>query len=128
MRFLYNQFQAKKWQIIEVDIDQSTKVKFMTALDFKYYKMGRTHNYYGGLFEAGTLRFVLPFDAVWYAVVEKGTYREPIPVRASCRLVPPDRDARSSVSLDAPAVAAIEAPRATNEETETESVDQDLKA
>ena len=44
MRFLYQPFEAKRKEIIEVEIDQSTKVKFMTAREFKSYKMGKTYH------------------------------------------------------------------------------------
>lgn len=34
MRFLHQQYQAKKKEILEVEIDQATKVKFMSGMDF----------------------------------------------------------------------------------------------
>lgn len=111
MKFLYKQFPAKKKDIIEVGIDRPAKVKFMTALDFSKYKKCRTHKYFGGHFAAGRVRFVLPFDAVWYAVVEQGTHFAPDPVRADANLLPPDRNALSTVALDAPAhVKALKDP------------------
>jgi hypothetical protein len=121
MRFLHKQFQAKKKEIIEVTIDRTTKVKFMTALEFKSYKNARTHSYYGGTFEAGTIRFVLPFDAIWNVVVEKGAYHAPIDVRASARLIPPDREVLSTVALDAPASAT---QRLIPEPEEAQQVDE----
>lgn len=104
MRYLYKQFQAKKKEIVEVELDRSTKVKFMTALEHRRYERGRTHTYYGGSFDAGTVRFVVPFDSVWTAVVERGTHAAPIGVNAQCRLLPPDREVRSTRPLDAPAL------------------------
>ena len=74
----------------------------MTALDFKLYQKGKTHRYFGGTFDSGEIRFVLPFDSVWHAVVEQGSYNDPLEVRATCSLCEPDRDIRSSVALDAP--------------------------
>lgn len=102
MRFLYKQFPAKKKEIIEVDIDVSTKVKFMTAREMAQYKKGRTHSYYGGTYEPGRVRFVIPFDSIWNVVVEKGTYHRPIEVRSSVHVLPPDREVLSTVALDAP--------------------------
>lgn len=121
MRFLHKQFQAKKKEIIEVTIDRSTKVKFMTALEFKSYRNARTYSYYGGTFDAGTIRFVLPFDAIWNVVVEKGAYHAPLDVHASSRLLPPDRDVLSTVALDAP---ANDAPRMIPEPEEAQQVDE----
>ena len=70
MRFLYQPFEAKRKEIIEVEIDQSTKVKFMTAREFKSYKLGKTYSFHGGLFEESPVRFVVPFDSNWHAVVD----------------------------------------------------------
>lgn len=102
MKFLYKKYQAKKKEIIEVKTDARTKVKFLTAYDFNLYQKGKTHRYYGGTFEAGTIKFVCPFDSVWHAVVEQGTYSNPLHVSANCSLLPPDRNTLSSIAIDAP--------------------------
>jgi hypothetical protein len=102
MKFLHLKFQGKKREVVEVKLDRPARVKFMTATEFKRYSGARTHTYYGGRFDAGTVRFVLPFDSVWTAVVEKGTKAEPIEVKARVSLAPPDRDAVSTLALDAP--------------------------
>jgi hypothetical protein len=102
MRFLHKTFEAKKKEIIEVEIDKPTKVKFMTGRDMNAYKKGKTYTYYGGMFEETPVRFVVPYDAVWSVVVEKGTFRQPLDVHASCRLMPPNSMVRSSIAVDAP--------------------------
>lgn len=103
MKFLQQAFEAKKKEIIEVEIDTSTKVKFMTGRELKAYKRGKTHNYYGGRFEESPVRFVVPFDSVWNVVVEKGSYKDPLAVKASCKVINPNNLVRSSVAVDAPA-------------------------
>jgi hypothetical protein len=103
MKFLHKTFEAKRKQIIEVDIDVATKVKFMTAKDMKMYKMGKTHTFVGGLYEESPVRFVVPFDSVWNVVVEKGTHHAPIEVHASCKLLIPNSTVRTSIAADAPA-------------------------
>ena len=103
MKFLHQRFPAKKKEIVEVELDRPARVKFMTAREFKSYKMGKTHSYFGGRFEDSPVRFVLPFDSVWTVVVEKGTHRSPEEVKAACKLLPPDREALSSIAIDAPA-------------------------
>lgn len=102
MKFLTQAFEATKKEIIEVTIDQPTKVKFMTGREMKAYKMGKTHTYYGGLFEESPVRFVIPFDSMWNVVVEKGSYRDPLTVHAHCALLPPNGTVRSSIASDAP--------------------------
>ena len=59
MKFLHQSIEAKKKEIIEVEIDTATKVKFMTGKEFKAYKGGKTHSFYGGLFEESPVRFVV---------------------------------------------------------------------
>ena len=121
MRFLYRQQQAKKKEIFQVDIDRSTKVKFMTASEFKRYKNARTHSFFGGTFDAGRVDFVVPFDSVWYVVVEKGTLQAPLPLTCSVQLAPPDREQLSSIALDAPAgVKALYSAPAAMEAAEDE--------
>jgi hypothetical protein len=97
MRFLHKTFEAKKKQIIEVDIDVATKVKFMTGKDMKMYKLGKTHTYVGGLYEESPVRFVIPFDSIWNVVVEKGTHHAPIEVHATCKLLNPNSTVRTSI-------------------------------
>jgi Domain of unknown function (DUF1883) len=102
MKFLHKTFELKKREIIEVHIDMPTKVKFMTGKDMKAYKQGKTHTYYGGTFEESPVRFVIPFEAVWNVVVEKGTQREPLDVMARCHVIAPNATVRTSVAVDAP--------------------------
>ena len=118
MKFLHQRFPAKKKDIVEVDLDRPARVKFMTAREFKYYKMGKTHSYFGGRFEDSPVRFVLPFDSVWTVVVEKGTHSSPIDVKAACKLLPPDRGMLSSVAIDAPAHVRDYAPPLNENEAE----------
>ncbi len=102
MKFLFRSFEAKRKEIVEVEIDQPTKVKFMTARELKAYRMGKTYSYHGGTFEESPVRFVIPYDGQWTAVVEKGTYREPVQVVALCRVLSPNSLVRSSIATDAP--------------------------
>jgi hypothetical protein len=102
MRFLYNKYQAKKKEILEVELDQPTKVKFMTASEFKKYTLGKSHSFYGGRFEETPVRFVVPFDSMWHVVIEKGSYHKPMDLKASCKLTDPDRRVLSSIAADAP--------------------------
>lgn len=87
MKFLYRKYPAKKGEVIEVNLSEPALVKFMTAKEFKNYGAGRTHTYYKGrTSDDGPVRFELPFDGIWHAVVEKGATG----VSATCKLCPPD--------------------------------------
>ncbi len=85
MKFLFRKYQAKKGEIIEVNLNSPAPVKFMTAAEFKRYTGSRTHTYFKGRDEDGTIRFALPFDNIWHAVVEK----EEDGISATCKLCPP---------------------------------------
>ena len=102
MKFLHKTFELKKKEIIEVNIDAPTKVKFLTGRDMKSYKLGKTYTYYGGTYEESPVRFVVPFESVWNVVVEKGSFRSPIDVNATCGVLPPNSTVRSSIAVDAP--------------------------
>lgn len=102
MRFLHKAYEAKRKEIIEVEIDRPTRVKFMTAKEMKNYRQGRTHTFFGGLFEESPVRFVVPFDGLWFVVVEKGTWALPADIHASCRLMHPNGLVSSSIASDAP--------------------------
>ena len=84
MRFLYQKYPAKRNETIEVEPEQPTTVKFMTAGEFKKYAGGRTHTYFRGQEDNNLLRFTLPFDSIWHAVVEQPAGQAPI--TATCRL------------------------------------------
>ncbi len=103
MKFLHQTLDAQRSEIIEVEIDTPTKVKFMTGRDLKAYKHGKSHTYFGGLFDESPVRFVVPHDAKWTVVVEKGTHREPLEVKASCRVMAPNGLVTTTIAIDAPA-------------------------
>ncbi|MBP8824545.1 MAG: DUF1883 domain-containing protein [Flavobacteriales bacterium] len=85
MKFLYRKYPAKRHEVIEVELNAPAKVKFMTAKEFKHYGAGRTHTYFKGKEEDNMIRFALPFDGIWHAVVENG----PGTIRATCKLRAP---------------------------------------
>lgn len=85
MKFLFRKYPAKKGEIIEVNLSSPSTVKFMTAAEFKKYAGSRTHTYFKGREEDDMIRFVLPFDSIWHAVVEK----EDEGISATSKLCPP---------------------------------------
>ena len=82
MKFLFRKYPAKRGEVIEVEPTAPAVVKFMTAKEFKNYAGGRTHTYYKGQPQDDLIRFSLPFDGIWHAVVEKVDEN----VSATCKL------------------------------------------
>ena len=110
MRFLYRKYPAKRHETIEVELDQPANVKFMTAGEFKKYAGGRTHTYFRGQEDANTLRFTLPFDSIWHAVVEQPSGEAPIV--ANCRL--------RNAAPQAPLIGGSKKKKDRNSDAETE--------
>lgn len=104
MKFLFRKYPAKKGEIIEVNLSSPAPVKFMTAAEFKKYTGSRTHTYYKGRDEGGNLRFVLPFDSIWHAVVEKVDDG----ISAKCKLCPPSPQENRFMAEAAPLGEAAE--------------------
>jgi hypothetical protein len=128
MKFLYRTYEAKRKEIIEVEIDQPTRVKFMTARELKAYRKGKTHTFMGGLFEESPVRFVVPFDAQWNAVVEMGSYAQPLELKASCRLMAPNGLVRTSIAADAPPSVRRALGQGDEEDTKLHASEMSLAA
>lgn len=94
MKFLYRKYAGKRGGAIEVDLSAPAIVKFMTAKEFKNYGAGRTHTYYKGQEDGDAIRFTLPFDGVWHAVVEKGDAA----ITANCKLSAPEPGQQHNLS------------------------------
>lgn len=89
MKFLHQPFSAKAKDKVVVDFDKPTKVLLIHHDQFEKYKRGRTFQYRGGMAENSPQEFEVPFDGVWHAIIEKGTYKHPLNVSGSAKLVKP---------------------------------------
>jgi len=89
MKFLHQPFNAKEKERIVIDFDKPTKVLMVHASQINKYKGGRTFRYYGGYAEKSPVEFTVPFDGVWHAVIEKGTYNNPLEIKGKAKLVKP---------------------------------------
>jgi hypothetical protein len=102
MRILQKPITAKKGQQIEVTFNRPTNVKLLSASEFRKYKRGKTHKYFGGWQETSPVMFTVPEDGVWHAVIEKGSFQNPIDVSGNANLM----NAAPAIKAK-PAVAAI---------------------
>ncbi|TVR38635.1 MAG: DUF1883 domain-containing protein [Cryomorphaceae bacterium] len=92
MKILRQKIYGKRKQLIKVHIDKPAVVKFFTPEAFSRYKRGFTHDYWGGFTEESPAVFEVPKKGVYIAVVEKGTFTNPIEVTARVELTPPEFD------------------------------------
>jgi hypothetical protein len=119
MKILQQPVKARKGQVITVHFDQPTKVKLLKHNDFLKYKGGKTHNYRGGHYIDSPAVFPVPADGLWHAVIEKGTYNNPLNVTGSVELGEGDSSIQASAPVHEPeAIAAHDevAEETTNEE------------
>jgi hypothetical protein len=72
MKILQQPVDAKRKQVIKVHIDKPAVVKFFTPPEFKKYKKGITHKYWGGFAENSPARFEVPAKGRYHAVIELG--------------------------------------------------------
>jgi len=87
MKFLHKPFNAKAKDKIEVSFDSPTKVLLIESSHFQRYKKGQTYQYRGGYFENSPVTFEVPFEATWHAIIEKGTFKNPIEVSGKAKLI-----------------------------------------
>lgn len=127
MRILQKPLKAKKGDLIEITFSKPTMVKLLSEGDFRKYKRGKTHKYYGGWQEQSPVTFTVPEGGLWHAVIEKGTYYNPIDVEGNAFIVT-DQNKINAVKQEAP--KAIDEPDEPADEmpeevTEQESSEED---
>lgn len=92
MKILQKPLSAKCRQIVKVNFSKPTKVKLLSHENFEKYKKGKTHQYRGGFYEASPVEFEIPYDGVWHAVIEKGSFNNPLEVTGTVDLLQPRLD------------------------------------
>lgn len=92
MKILSQTVSAKRKQILKVHIDQPTVVKYFTPENYRRYKKGLTHNFWGGYVESSPASFEIPRKGSYVAVIEKGSFKNPIEVTGRVEVCPPEFD------------------------------------
>ena len=89
MKFLHQPFMAKAKDRIVVNFDKPTVVLLVHSEQFNNYKGGKTYRYRGGHSQTSPVDFTVPYDGVWHAIIEKGTFSNPIEISGQAKLVKP---------------------------------------
>jgi len=87
MKFLHKPIKAQAGDIIKVDFSRPTKVLLIHSRQFEKYKQGKTYHYRGGEAEKSPKEFTVPFDGIWHAIIEKGTFKNPLDVSGNAELI-----------------------------------------
>lgn len=133
MKFLYQRFNARRGQKVQVEFSTPTKVKLLSSSDFDRYRKCRTNSYYGGQYEKSPAIFEVPNDGEWVAVIEKGTHYNPMEVEGKVTLLGDDANVKTTKALDAPAeeqpkaevVEIVEEHNDSTEEFQSETSEED---
>jgi hypothetical protein len=86
MKYLHKVFKAKKGSRVVVNFSEPTKVMLLGDYHYRQYKEHKTYSYRGGMLEGKSHEFEIPNDGLWHVVIEKGSYYNPKPIKASVEL------------------------------------------
>lgn len=92
MKILSKSFLGKRKHVVTVHVDRPAHVKFFTPDQYKKYKGGLSHQYWGGHYDEMPAEFEVPYEGEYFAVVEKGTFANPIELEARVEIGPPRFD------------------------------------
>lgn len=119
MRFIHKPLVSmKKGTLVKVTFSQPTKVKLMTTRNFDKYKKGRTHQYFGGHYDASPIEFTIPTDGNYNCVIEKGSFNSPIDVTGDVEIAGMAKRKRKIEAAPEAAEDALVETNETNAETE----------
>jgi hypothetical protein len=88
MKFLHKSFRAKAKDKIEIEFDRPTRVLLLESRLFRRYRKGIEVEQIGGYEKNSPVIHEVPYDGIWHAIIEKGSYRNPLNVSGDARLIP----------------------------------------
>ncbi len=74
MDFLHSRLHLNSGETVEVTLDKQANVKLMDDQNFRSYKRGERHGFYGGLAVRSPLRVRAPRAGTWHLVIDLGGY------------------------------------------------------
>lgn len=81
MNFLHTEVDAGPHDVVRVTLDKQANVKMMDGTNFRRYRDGQGHQYYGGLVKVSPYNLRPPYRGRWHVTVDLGGY--PGTVRSS---------------------------------------------
>lgn len=82
----YDLGNLKKGQVVEVQLTAAANVRLMDSSNYRNYKNGRKHKYYGGYVKRSPYKIIVPNSTHWYVTIDLGGYVGK--VRHSVRVLP----------------------------------------
>ena len=135
MRFLHGKVKGHAGERISITFSQPTRVLIMPERQFEKYRNNLTFTYFGGHKES-PYEFTFPKSGNWIVGIEKGTYHNPIDLKASISKISPDpmlaeapkskkKKKKKKEKEEAP--AEVEANADSGEETKEEPAEQSFR-
>ncbi len=83
----YDLGHKSRGEIVEVTLSRSAaNVRLMDNSNFRNYRSGKRHKYYGGYVKRSPIRLQIPCSSHWHVAVDLGGYAGS--VRSSIRILP----------------------------------------
>jgi len=85
LNFLHSEVEAGPDDVVQVTLDKQANVRMMDSVNFRRYKNGNSHRYYGGWATASPVKLRPYHRGRWHVVIDLGGYGGS--VRASVSVV-----------------------------------------
>ena len=87
MKFIKHELgEMSGGEVAEVELTAAANVRLLDSSNFRKYRYGQWHRYYGGHYKISPVRLQIPKPGHWYVVVDLGGYGGR--VGASIRVLP----------------------------------------
>jgi hypothetical protein len=74
LNFLHTEVDAGPGDVVRVTLDSQANVKMMDGHNFRRYRNGQSHEYYGGLAKVSPFDMRPPYRGRWHVTVDLGGY------------------------------------------------------
>jgi hypothetical protein len=73
MEFQKYEFTAKAGAVVVIHLDRAANVRLMETPDFRRFREGKDHHYYGGVARRSPLRLAVPRTGRWFVTIDLGS-------------------------------------------------------
>jgi hypothetical protein len=74
LNFLHSEVDAGPGNPVRITLDSQANVRLMDGHNFRRYRSGQSHNYYGGLAKVSPFYVRPPYRGRWHVTVDLGGY------------------------------------------------------
>ena len=74
MEYLHQDFHLASGDVVEVELDRQANVRLLNDANYRSFRRGQQHRYYGGLVKVSPFRLRAPRAGHWHLVIDLGGY------------------------------------------------------